>query len=298
VPIGWAGASRPFSSAAASGDTGPMTTLRDPRPGVTGALFDTAERWTYLGIGLASFVSKFSDQTYDSVATGRAKKSRHGVPAGELQGTIALLPGAAMGLVLHLQRRGFDNVAEVEGQLGRRLGSVCDVAPVAPALLALNQVLGHWDEQFRVHQDAQQVLATDFLARYGPATLDALLARVDMQSIIDRVDVDDVIDKVDINALVDRVPVDRVLDRVDLRSVVLDTVSQVQVTDILREGTGAMRTSTAEAIRGQVNSATKIAGRFRREAMAANTPSEPSLQAQPTTVRARKAKDSGKSPTQ
>jgi hypothetical protein len=72
--------------------------------------------------------------------------------------------------------------------------------------------------------------------------------------------VDVVVSKVDVDAVIDMVPIERMIDRIDLRSVVLETVGQVQMTDVLREGT----TSTARALREQVSSVTRIPSRSLR----------------------------------
>lgn len=207
-----------------------------PRPGVTGAVFDTAERWTGLVIGLAVFVHRHADATHRTVVPTR--RSATG-PTGA-DGVLALVPGAVMGIGLAAQRTVFDRVADIEGRVQNLTGRLAESEPVAPMVGRVRGFLARWDERYRSEAEIRCELAGEYLARLGPDALDALLARIDVDALLDHVDVNSAVDRVDLEQLIDKVPVERVIDRVDLRSVVLDTVAQVQVTDILRESTGAM----------------------------------------------------------
>lgn len=251
-----------------------MQVQQPPRPGVTGAMFDTTERWTHLAIGLMLFAQQQSDDCYDAVVesapidlrdarlrsaplahgshrrpvpgkrarkrSGRATRPRGGVRRARIDGVIGLLPGAALGLGLAAQRQLFDRVSAVEGHAQGAVGWMTNRGPVAAVSRRLQDFLAHWDARYRAQTDAHEQLAADYLARIGPGALDALLARIDMTALLDRVDVNEAVERVDLEALVDKLPVERVIERVDLRAVVLETVAQVQVTDILRESTGAM----------------------------------------------------------
>lgn len=258
-----------------------MKAGRAPRPGVSGAWFDTTERWTHLLLGLAVFAAQQSDDVYDAVIDSdvvdvtdtprkslppqphrpgersgvvlskreRAAQARrrravreHGVRRGRPDGLIGLLPGAALGLGLAAQRRVFDRVSTVEGRAQHSVEWITSHGPLGAVNRRLRSFLKHWDDQYRAQTDTHAELAADYLARIGPGALDALLARIDIVALLDRVDINEAVDRVDLEALVDKLPVERVIDRVDMRAVVLDTVAQVQVTDILRESTGAMAT--------------------------------------------------------
>ena len=259
------------------------------RPGVSGALFDTTQRWTHLLLGLAVFLAQQSDDVYDAVIdsdivdvtestpgplparTGTAghdpgavtskrrrvvlsKRARdavmrrrravrrQGVRRGRVDGLVGLLPGAALGLGLAAQRQIFDRVSAAEGRTQRSVEWITSHGPLAALNDRLRAFLRHLDDQYRAQSDVHAELAADYLARIGPGALDALLARIDINALLDRVDINEAVDRVDLEALIDKVPVERVIDRVDMRAVVLDTVAQVQVTDILRESTGAMAT--------------------------------------------------------
>lgn len=274
-------AGRPQPTTLAPGDTGAVKAGQPPRPGVSGALFDTTQRWTHLLIGLAVFAAQQSDDIYDAVidsdvidvigtrpetappSSGRSgerghvtlsKRARaakvrrrravrqHGVRRGRMDGLVGLLPGATLGLGLAAQRRVFDHVSAAEGRAQRSVEWLTSHGPLGTLNRRLRDFLQHWDDQYRAQTDTHAELASDYLARIGPGALDALLARIDITALVDRVDINEAVDRVDLEALIDKVPVERVIDRVDLRAVVLDTVAQVQVTDILRESTGAMAT--------------------------------------------------------
>ncbi len=206
------------------------------RPGVTGAVFDATERWTGLAIGLAVFGHRHAEHTHRTVVPVR-RSATGSVGAG---GVLALVPGAVMGIGLAAQRTVFDRVADVEGRMQHLTGRLAESPPLAPVMSRVRDFLARWDESYRSEAEARYELAAEYLARLGPDTLDALLARIDVDALLDHVDVNSAVDRVDLEQLIDKVPVERVIDRVDLRSVVLDTVAQVQVTDILRESTGAM----------------------------------------------------------
>lgn len=214
---------------------------------MSGALFDTAERWTQLAIGLAVFMHRHSEATYRAVAdeedSTRAGFGNSAAEAAvEAPGIAALIPGAVMGLALTTQRSIFDRIAGLEGRMQLLTRGVTGRQPLAPILDRVRTFLAQWDERYRAEAESHGAVATDYLARLAPDALDALLVRIDVEALLDHVDVNSAVDRVDLELLIDKVPVDRVIDRIDLRSVVLDTVAQVQVTDILRESTGAMAT--------------------------------------------------------
>lgn len=214
-------------------------------------------------IGLAVFAAQQSDDVYDAVidsdvvdvtgagpARTRRRRSvrRHGVRRGRVDGVVGLLPGATLGLGLAAQQQLFDRVSAAEGRGQRSIEWITSHGPLGAMNRRLRDFLQHWDDQYRSQTDTHAELASNYLARIGPGALDALLARIDMTALLDRVDINEAVDRVDLDALVDKLPVERVIDRVDLRAVVLDTVAQVQVTDILRESTGAMATRLTSGI--------------------------------------------------
>gem|GEM_PF-2196632 len=242
---------------------------RAPRPGISGAVFDTTERWTRLGIGLVGLVQGFANDTYGSVTAapaparrGRAARSKGRPKPGsagtdQVQGIAVLVPTAALGMALTAQSWTFDKISGLEGGLQTPVARLAKLPVVEALLLHLQEFLAGQDAAYREQHAASVELAREYLASAGPKTLDELLSRIDIDSFVDRVDVDVVISKVDIDAVIDTVSVDRVIDKIDLRAVVLETVGQVQMADVLREGTS----STARALREQVSSATRIPSR-------------------------------------
>ncbi|NQU36455.1 MAG: hypothetical protein HQ526_02525 [Actinobacteria bacterium] len=252
--------------------THPAAPRRAARPGISGATFDATQRWTRLGIGLTGLLHSFANDTYGSVTATpasaqrarnvRAKGRAQIPPAGteQVQGVAALLPTAIAGMALTAQGWAFDKISGIEGGLQAPVARLAKL-PILEGLLAhLQDFLAAQDASYRTQHAASVELAHEYLASAGPKTLDELLSRIDIDSFVDRVDVDVVISKVDIDAVIDTVSVDRVIDKIDLRAVVLETVGQVQMADVLREGTS----STARALREQVSSATRIPSRTLR----------------------------------
>lgn len=170
-----------------------------------------------------------------------------------------------MGMALAAQDAGFEAVCAAEQRAANLLDRAARVPGVAPLLQSVTDFLTRWDDRYREQLAEHRELAAEYLATAGPTTLDQLLARIDIDSFVNRVNVEDVVDQVDLDAVIDKIDLEAVIDRIDLRAVVLETVSGMPMADLLRESTGAMAASTADVLRGQVTSATRLAGRpFRR----------------------------------
>jgi hypothetical protein len=230
------------------------------------------ERWLALSLGLVDLVTDYSRHALDTAAGPNARADQEGFSAADL---IGVLPGALAGLGLIAQQRAFDVIAEVEAVIAAQLGRMGAVRLTSPAAQRLHSVLSRLDEQYRADQRARVAVAEVFLAKAGPETLDALLARIDVEAVLDRVDLDSVVERVDLDAVVERVDLDAVLERVDVDRVVSkvdvngfvgDVISDLEVAGLLRDGTGALATSTVGALRSQVGGvANRITGRQNRE---------------------------------
>ena len=222
--------------------------VRSARPGISGSILDAVEHWSYLAFGVASVARDFSAEHASSTANE---------PTSDQPATVwTLLPKAASGATMVAMETVFDTVSVGEAILATMAGPFVTRGPAGIANRQLLSLLTYFGDRYDDRMQTNEQRAEMFLANVGPMTLDELLARVDIDSLLDRVDVD---------AALERVDVDKVIDKVDLRAIVLDTVAQVQVTDILREGTGAMASSTADAVRQQVTSASRVAGLLRRK---------------------------------
>ena len=233
------------------------------RPGVSGTALDGVDRWLALGLGLADILTDFSRDALDTAAGPTERSTQAGFSAADLLG---VLPGALAGLSLIVQQRAFDVVSEVEAVLGAQLGRVGAVRLTSPLAKKLHGVLARLDEQYRADQRARVEVAEVFLAKAGPQTLDALLARIDVEAVINRVDLDSVVQRVDLDAVLERVDVDRVVSKVDVNGFVGDVISDLEVAGLLRDSTGALATSTVGALRSQVGGvANRLTGRQNRE---------------------------------
>jgi hypothetical protein len=98
-----------------------------------------------------------------------------------------------------------------------------------------------------------------------PQALDALLAQFDVEAVINRVD--------GFGGTAGRsrygteqVDVDRVVSKVGVNGFAGDVISDLEAAGLLRDGTGALATSTVGALRSQVGGvANRLTGRQNRE---------------------------------
>ena len=81
----------------------------------------------------------------------------------------------------------------------------------------------------------------------GQVDLDELLERIDVNELLDRIDVDRLLDRVDVNRLLDGVDVNRLLDRVDVERV----TSRANVGGIVARSTSEVAGSTLDVARRQ-----------------------------------------------
>ena len=256
----------PATATAARATPGPgPTATAQRRPGSTGVVFDGVDRWTALALGIAEFFTNYSraalsnaEQRALAAATAHGREQTDGVSAADL---ITVLPGALTVLGLRLQRRLFDTVAGAEHAASRQIGRLGAVHVSSPLLTRLHGFLAGLDEQFKTEQRARAQVAADFLAVAGPETLDALLARIDVEALLHRVDLDAVIERVDLDravgrvdldAVVARVDVDQVVSKVDVNELMSGVLGDLEVAELLRDSTGALANSTVGVLRNQV----------------------------------------------
>lgn len=221
------------------------------RPGFSGALFDEIERWSGLGLGMASVASGYSRSRLTDEESGRPAET----DVVTLSDLMRVLPGATAVIAGTVQATLFDLVAAVEEQLSRASAAASELQFTAAPIRALHAWLSHLDERFRDEQAQRAEKAAEFIAQVGPETTSELLSRVDMNMVLSDVDMD---------ALVERVTVERVLERVDINSVVSDVITELDTANLLREGTGAIASDTLDSIRTLPGAAGRMAGRVVR----------------------------------
>lgn len=227
-----------------------MATRHRPRPGVSGAVLDAVEQWSYVGLGAARTAIESAGEPAGG-ARGRRGGNRRRSKAKQSPPVGQLLPGALLGLTLAAQHQVFDAVAAGEVRLQGALTRAGTNPTVAVAMDRLTEFLEEWDSRFRVEQEASVQRARAAAARLAPAVADAVLAELDIEALLDQVDLD---------AVVDRLPVDRVVDRLNLREMLIDALIDVQVAELLQGGT-LLATSTLEALRELGGGATRLASR-------------------------------------
>lgn len=231
-----------------------VTVTRSRRPGASGLVLDEVERWTTLTLGVAQVAASYTNSTL-AAAEGTESDSTDPDVADTLRtaDVLAVAPGAVAALALRWQTTVFDLVATAESASAAvftKLGAVKLTSPVARRL---HSWLAALDEEFAEAQAERAELAATFLAAAGPRTLDELLSRIDLEAVLDRVDLDAVIDRVDL---------DSVVARVDVNDLMSGVIQEVQVTGLLRDGTGAIANGTVGVLRTQVGGvANRITGR-------------------------------------
>lgn len=243
------------TSASADAGTTTVTITRSRRPGASGVVLDEVERWTTLTLGVAQVAASYTKSTLAAAEgverqTGADEAAPDTLRAADI---LAVVPGAVAALALRWQALVFDLVASAESTSAAVLTRIGAVKLTSPLSRRLHAVLVELDQEFADAQAERAELAATFLASAGPRTLDELLSRIDLEAVLDRVDVDAVIDRVDL---------DSVVARVDVNDLMSGVIQEVQVTGLLRDGTGAIANTTVGVLRTQVGGvANRITGR-------------------------------------
>lgn len=250
-----------------AGDRQPaMRADNDPnatRQGVSGVVLDSAERWSGLALGLTELITGYSQRTLGATL-GEAEAISSG-PVGPAD-VLQVLPGAAAALAIRLQHAVFEQWIRLETTANSAADLVGLHRITDPVWRQLHAVLSRLDDEFKTDQSSRAVLAQEFLAAAGPQTLqellkrvdlDALLAEVDIDALLDRVDLDAVLERVDLDRVADRIDIERLLERVDVNDLAAAILADVEVTGLLRDGTGAIANSTVGVIRSQVEGVSK-----------------------------------------
>lgn len=136
--------------------------------------------------------------------------------------------------------------------------------PAMPRAVAPTRLLGPVRARgsTQLQQSGRELSA--LLDRLVPAVLDELLRRSDLTGLILRyVDVNGIAGRLDVDAVVDRVDVDAVVDRIDLAGLAEQVIEEVDLSDIIRESTGAMASGTVRDARMQAILADQAVSRVR-----------------------------------
>ena len=231
--------------------------------GVSGVVLDNTARWSELALGLTELVSGYSTRTLAETHGTPTPADDDGVGPADI---LRVLPGAAAALALRLQRQVFDQWARLETATNSAADLVGLQRLTDPMWRELHKLLSGLDEEFKSEQSARAEVAQEFLAAIGPQTLqellsrvdlNALLADVDLDAVLERVDLDAVLDRVDLDRVADRIDIERLLERVDVNELAAAILADVEVTGLLRDGTGAIANSTVGVIRSQVEGVSK-----------------------------------------
>jgi hypothetical protein len=248
-------------------------------PGLSAA--EAARRATALALGAAGLALEIVRAILNrSGPTGpEVRAPRSSEPPRPLQ----QLPGAALGLGLEAQRQSLDLAAALGARLWPPLRSVAGpVASIARAPLGAAwrrlDVEG-WAARGLAEQHRNRQAATEAArALVGAVTaavldqvdLDGVVARVDLDRIVDRLDIDQIAERVDVDAIAARIDLDAVIARVDVEGVVARVdlpglaervMSEVDVSEIIRESSSTMATETVDTLRVQGMRADRLLSR-------------------------------------
>lgn len=226
-------------------------------------VLDGAERWSGLALGLTELVSGYSQRTLEQTSGRPSSVGEDSVGPAEV---LRLLPGATAAIALKVQHAAFDQWSRLELTASSAADLVGLHRVTDPVWAFLHGLLSGLDEQFKSEQTARAALAAEFLSAAGPQTLQELLSRVDLNAllegvdidaVLERVDLDAVLERVDLDLLADRIDIERLLERVDVNELAATILADVEVTGLLRDGTGAIANSTVGVIRSQVEGVSK-----------------------------------------
>ena len=234
---------------------------RGPRPGLTGMLFDAAQKWSALALGAGELVTGYSQQTLDRTAQVQAATSHASPEPPGITDIVRVLPGAVAHLSMRMQDVAFAVIAETEQVARRGADRVGLSAVTGVGVRAVHRHLSRWDAAFKAEQVARARTTQDFLAAAGPETLQELLIRIDLDTVLQTVDLDAVLERIDLDAAIERVDLDKVIARVDVNDLMSGAMQDLQVPGLLIDGTGALATSTVGALRSQMEGVANRLGR-------------------------------------
>jgi hypothetical protein len=211
---------------------------------------------------------------------------------------IGLLAGAALGFGLELGRWVADTTAEAAKIASPFFSFAASPRVVRSGTSAARDRLGAlnvaWQQERPLTEAATAAFATALVPEIAGAVLDQLdltdlvIERVDFERVIDAVDMDEivsripiedivrrldveaVVERVDIQQVVDRVNLDEVASRLDLEAIIAridiagiasEVIDEIDLSEIIRESSGALAGETVEGLRVQGMNADRIVSR-------------------------------------
>ncbi|GGY99198.1 hypothetical protein GCM10010365_17360 [Streptomyces poonensis] len=165
------------------------------------------------------------------------------------------LPDAALGLVLHLERRALAAVAAVDVRVLPRVRAVARGFVPAGVADLVEEHIALWSARGA----AERLRAREELRGTARAVTRALtaavLAEVDVDAVADRVDVERIARRVDVDAVLARVDLvtytERVLGKLDLVAYTEAVLEELELGRIVRDTGGSIAGETLDAFRRQ-----------------------------------------------
>jgi hypothetical protein len=162
--------------------------------------------------------------------------------------TAGGVASATMDSVLGVGRSGWveDRLAEVDDRGRRERADAEDAASAFTNALVppiVDAVLDHIDLTAIV---AERV---DLDAVVASLDLNGVVDRVDLMRAVDRISIDEIAAKLDVDAVAARLDVQAVIDRLDLVAIAQGVVEGLNLSEIIRESTGAMSAEAVDGIR-------------------------------------------------
>jgi hypothetical protein len=189
-----------------------------PPPGVT----DVVRRSARLGLGALGLAGRAATTVFARVPD----PTRH-VP--DAPGTLSLVPGAMLGLVLQAEKRAAAVVDVVASRSADAARSAARPAVVQRALRPIEDALWRWNEVARREQGRNQAQAAALIPVIVQQVTENVIAQIDFVRVVEQIPIDDIAGAIDVDAI----------------------VARVDLGGVIRESTAGLTMETVDALRSQ-----------------------------------------------
>ena len=257
-----------------------------------------AEESLRIGIGFASAVATALARAFEGLRPASAVDDEPGGHPTIGPSHVALAAGAAAGLTIEVATAAI-RAGESVGEVARPLLSWFAVPPAL--LGAVTTVEGKasdlndtWSHARGPSEAAAAAFARELIPEIANALLDQIdltqlvvdrvdvgrivssidmgriiaeipmdeiIARIDINAIVAGVDVNAIVERVDLNEIAGRIDLDAIVHRLDLGAIASEVITEIDLSQIIRESSGTMATETVEGVRLQTMDADRLLAR-------------------------------------
>lgn len=208
------------------------TLSRSPRPGISGAAFDAADRAADLALGAAT----------TGIALAFPREPNEGS-----RSIPSLLPSATAWLLVSVKRRVFDVIASTESHLAGAFNQLLELPglshTVGTGREAMRALLTSWAQSFESDQANRLSGVDEVFIRAGIDAHDRIIDALDMQQVMEGV-----LDRVDMDKLMAKVDIDALTARVDINAVLMEQLEDLQVGGLVVSGQRAIVNNATDTV--------------------------------------------------